>query len=158
VTESALVDFEPAADALHRLRSLGIRLALDDFGTGYSSLSYLAKLPFDVVKIDRAFVGSLGQDGRVEALLTGIVGLCRGLELQLCAEGVETEAQFDVIRRLQFEAAQGFLFAKPASARSMVAVLGAGSEAPLRNGRVTTVERRSPNRGLGASTLPEAAA
>jgi EAL domain-containing protein (putative c-di-GMP-specific phosphodiesterase class I) len=129
VTESALVDFAPAAEALSRLRALGVRLALDDFGTGYSALSYLAKLPFDVVKIDRVFIASLTDDRRVEALLSGIVGLCRNLELSIVAEGVETEDQLACVTRLGFEAAQGYLFARPVPADAFVALLATGSTA-----------------------------
>jgi diguanylate cyclase (GGDEF)-like protein len=136
VTESALVDFQAATETLHALRARGIRLALDDFGTGYSALSYLAKLPFDVVKIDRGFIGSLGQDRRVEALLGGIVGLCRGLELRLCAEGIETDAQLEVVRRHGIEVAQGYLIAEPLTSASFAALIDASTRAPVRGGRL----------------------
>ncbi|MDQ3128309.1 MAG: EAL domain-containing protein [Chloroflexota bacterium] len=145
VTESALVDLEPAARALGRLRELGVLLALDDFGTGYSALSYLAKLPFDVVKIDRVFIGSLGEDRRVEALLSGIIVLCRNLELSIVAEGVETEAQLDAVTRLGFDAAQGFLFARPIPDEAFVALVLAAQPRP--DGRSSV---RAAVRAVGA--------
>jgi EAL domain-containing protein (putative c-di-GMP-specific phosphodiesterase class I) len=121
VTESALVDLEPASVALHALRALGIRLALDDFGTGYSALSYLAELPFDILKIDRGFIATIGEGPRVDALLEGIVGLCRALDLTIVAEGVETEFQLARIRELGLDVAQGFLFARPMPAPAFAA-------------------------------------
>ena len=73
---------------------------------------------------------------------TGQRTLGRGLDLQLCAEGIETEAQLEVVRRLQFEAAQGFLFARPAASRTMVSAIGAGPGSPLRGGRIPGPDRR----------------
>ncbi len=83
----------PAGNPLGKLHAIGVELALDDFGTGYSALNYLADLPFDVVKIDQGFVAGLEDDERVEALLGGILGLCRALDLHAIAGGIETEPQ-----------------------------------------------------------------
>jgi diguanylate cyclase len=153
VTESALVDLAASTAALNRLRALGVRLALDDFGTGYSALSYLARLPFDVVKIDREFIGSLGEDRRVEALLAGIVGLCRSLQLGICAEGIETEAQLESVRRLGCQAAQGFLFAPPLPADSFAALLVQDPPDP-RSRRASVTARRALRPGsVAAPTL-----
>jgi EAL domain-containing protein (putative c-di-GMP-specific phosphodiesterase class I) len=130
VTESALVNFEAASRALHGLRGLGIGLALDDFGTGYSALSYLDKLPFDIVKVDRSFIASIGKGKRVDALLEGIVGLSRALELVTVAEGVESEEQLERVTALGFDVAQGFLFARPmpdAAFAAMFAMADSGS-------------------------------
>jgi EAL domain-containing protein (putative c-di-GMP-specific phosphodiesterase class I) len=113
ITESALIDLEAASAVLTAISKLGVRLALDDFGTGYSALSYLAELPFDIVKVDQSFVSGMGESERVESLLSGILGLCRSLGLLAVAEGVETEAQLERLRRLGCPEGQGYLFARP---------------------------------------------
>ncbi len=114
VTESAfLADLDAARGRLERLHARGFRLALDDFGTGFSSLSYLRHLPFDSVKLDRSFIAGLDGDPRAEALVAGIVALCRGLGLSLVAEGVETVPQHQRLRALGVEAYQGYLFHRP---------------------------------------------
>ena len=100
-----------------RLKALGIRLALDDFGTGYSSLTYLQRFNFDKLKIDRGFVAPLGRDAGSQALVQAIVALGRALDLTLLAEGVETEEQRVLLRLAGCEEMQGYLFARPASAR-----------------------------------------
>jgi diguanylate cyclase (GGDEF)-like protein len=126
VTESALTDLDAARKALEGLRGLGVQLALDDFGTGYSALNYLAELPFDIIKIDRSFVVAMEGSERVEALLDGILGLCRSLGLLTVAEGVETEPQLARLRRLDCRYGQGFLFARPMSAAAFRETLAAG--------------------------------
>jgi diguanylate cyclase len=123
ITESALIDLEAAAAALEGLSGLGVKLALDDFGTGYSALSYLADLPFDIVKVDQSFVAGMEDSERVEALLGGILGLCRSLGLLAVAEGVETEAQLARLRRLDCPEGQGFLFARPMPLAAFEALL-----------------------------------
>ncbi len=113
LTESALVDDAADVGVLERLRASGVRIAVDDFGTGYSSLSYLRELPIDVVKIDRSFVQDVTQGGTGEALIDAIVHLCGALDLQVIAEGVETQTELDVLRDLGVPSVQGFLFARP---------------------------------------------
>jgi EAL domain-containing protein (putative c-di-GMP-specific phosphodiesterase class I) len=90
-----------------------IRLEIDDFGTGYSSLSYLRRLPFDTLKIDRSFVNELsaGNDGL--DIVKAIVEMAHSLRLEVIAEGVETEEQLSLLRRLGCRYVQGFLFSKP---------------------------------------------
>ena len=97
------------ADALERLRALGVRIAVDDFGTGYSSLSWLARLPVDVVKVDRSFVAQLGTTDRYGAIVDAMIHLAHALGLDVVAEGVETDAQLEHLARLGCDAAQGFL-------------------------------------------------
>jgi EAL domain-containing protein (putative c-di-GMP-specific phosphodiesterase class I) len=140
VTESALVDLDVARAALLRLRGLGVLLALDDFGTGYSALSYLARLPFDIVKIDQSFVAAIGQGRRVDALLAGILGLCDALELVTVAEGIEEGPQLDRLVALGCRIGQGYLFARPVPAAEFTALLLTSRE----------TQRRSP--GVGAFT------
>ena len=90
-----------------------MRLAIDDFGTGYSSLSYLRRLPVDTVKIDRSFTTELNTDHNDVTIVAGIIGLARGLGLQVVAEGVETERQAEILVELGCAQAQGFLYSPP---------------------------------------------
>ena len=114
ITESALMqDAEAATVQLDQLRSLGIILGVDDFGTGYSSLAYLNRFPLDVLKIDRSFVAALGSDPESETIVAAIIDLAHALELTVIAEGVETEEQLAVLRRLGCDQAVGFHFSRP---------------------------------------------
>ena len=125
ITESAILSNEAEMiERLERIRQLGIGISLDDFGTGYSSLSYLHRLPLDRVKIDRSFVVGIETGKTPLALLEGITSLCRKLDLSVTVEGVETEAQLDIVRSTgKVSRVQGFLFgpALPASAIAEVA-------------------------------------
>ncbi len=113
VTESALANGREAAATLERLHALGLRLALDDFGTGYSSLSQLQRLPFDVVKIDRSFIVGLPDTGVALQLVRTILRMTQSLNKLAVAEGVETEAQRDLLYGLGCDAMQGYLFGRP---------------------------------------------
>jgi diguanylate cyclase (GGDEF)-like protein len=114
ITETVLVeDTTTAAKTLQELEQLGVRLVLDDFGTGYSSLGYVKRFPLAYLKIDRSFVAELGGDGRNEAIVSAISEMARALGARVVAEGVETEAQLDGIRKLGCELAQGYLFSRP---------------------------------------------
>ncbi len=95
------------------LRDMGISLALDDFGTGYSSLSYLEGLPFNKVKIDRAFVNGVHLSEKKQSLLAGIITLSHSLGMKVIAEGAETENDVAVLRALKADTVQGYYFAKP---------------------------------------------
>ena len=120
ITEGALVDeAEETAAVLARLKDLGVRLAVDDFGTGYSSLSYLARLPLDTIKIDRSFVTRLGADPRSESVSRSIVALARSLEMDVVAEGIETEAQLERLRALGCHLGQGWLIARAVPAEAL---------------------------------------
>ena len=124
VTESMLIDrIEAAAAVLQRLRRLNLQICMDDFGTGYSSLSALHRLPIDVIKVDRSFVNALTEGGKPEGIVAAIIGLSRSLGLELIAEGVETEAQAAVLRRLGVQLAQGYHFARPTSLQDCSAAL-----------------------------------
>jgi diguanylate cyclase (GGDEF)-like protein/PAS domain S-box-containing protein len=114
ITESHLIgDPERAAATLARLDEVGVRIALDDFGTGYSSLSNLSALPIHQLKIDRSFVSGLCDCKEADALVSGIINLGHGLELEVVAEGVETPAQARRLKQLDCDFAQGFLFGRP---------------------------------------------
>jgi diguanylate cyclase (GGDEF)-like protein/PAS domain S-box-containing protein len=115
LTESAFVatDDYGAYRVLAKLRDLGVEVAIDDFGTGYSSLSYLKHLPFDVVKIDRAFVAGLGVDPTDALLIDAVIRVVHGLGSKVIAEGVETDVQLATLRELGCDAAQGYLLSRP---------------------------------------------
>src|ERR1700731_4876571 len=114
ITEGVLVeDFSRAVSILRRLKALGVRIAMDDFGTGYSSLSYLQAFPFDKIKIDRTFISNLERNQQSEAIIRAVIGLGRGLDLPITAEGVETQAQLDFLVRESCQEIQGYLIGRP---------------------------------------------
>lgn len=113
LTETALMrDFDHAKAAITTLRSLGIKIALDDFGTGYSSLGYVHRLPLDKIKIDRSFIADIETD-RGRSLVSTILDLCRNLGLDGIVEGIETQAQLDVVRRHGSRYVQGYHIGRP---------------------------------------------
>ena len=118
-------------DTLQRLQRLGVRISIDDFGTGYSSFAYLRDLPIDTVKIDRSFVKDLGSPLHAPqfalALVEAITHVAKHLDLQIVAEGIETEAQRQVLRDLGCHLGQGFLFSKPLPA-SDIRMLAPGKQ------------------------------
>jgi len=127
LTESALIDDrDRALGVLKELKALGVQIAMDDFGTGYSSLSYLSGLPIDCLKIDRAFVVALDKGGRDAALAQAVISMGHALGLRVLAEGVETAAQLAFLRAHGCDEAQGYLFARPAGAEALAALLKTG--------------------------------
>ena len=124
VTEGSIMhDPEKSLATLRQLNLMGVGLEIDDFGTGYSSLSYLQKLPFDTVKIDRSFIRELGIGAESSEIVKAIVELARSLDMQVVAEGVETEDQLRVVTTLGCEYAQGYYFSKPAAAKTTLALM-----------------------------------
>ncbi|OAS23002.1 putative bifunctional diguanylate cyclase/phosphodiesterase [Methylobacterium platani] len=116
ITEGVLLDnTEKSMQILHAMRRLGVRLVLDDFGIGYSSLSYLHRFPLDKLKIDRSFVQRLEHEPRARVIVQAIMSMSRELALRVTAEGVETEAQFDILRAQGCRELQGFLLDRPAN-------------------------------------------
>jgi EAL domain-containing protein (putative c-di-GMP-specific phosphodiesterase class I) len=125
ITETSMVrDVESASVVLAKLRALGVRIAIDDFGTGFSSLSHLRHLPVDVLKIDKAFVADIGGEGPPNrtaasdsaggaAIASAVIGLARGLGLDVVAEGVEKRAQLNFLAKLGCHACQGYLLCPP---------------------------------------------
>ncbi|HEX6394906.1 MAG TPA: EAL domain-containing protein [Acidimicrobiales bacterium] len=114
ITESVIVTSEAATQrALDALKEIGVRLAIDDFGTGYSSLAYLRRLPIDVLKVDRSFVSGLGDAGNDAAIVNAMVELARSLRLAVVAEGVETAAELEMVKRAGCDEAQGYLLGRP---------------------------------------------
>lgn len=114
ITESVFSDnIEAAVKLLTQLRNLGVQLSIDDFGTGYSSLSYLQRFPIDTLKIDRSFVTQMMENEENLAIVRTIVALAQNLGMDVVAEGVETEDQLRLLRKLECENGQGFLFSTP---------------------------------------------
>ena len=128
VTESVLLeDIDASLAALDAINRLDVRTTLDDFGTGYSSLSYLTKFPFQTLKIDRSFITDLEQSPASVAIVQTVIELAAKLGMHTVAEGVETQAQLEQLRRTRCDAVQGFLLAHPMPA-SMVMTMLAGKD------------------------------
>ncbi|HKG96572.1 MAG TPA: EAL domain-containing protein, partial [Pyrinomonadaceae bacterium] len=120
ITESVFSDnIEAAVGLLTQLRELGVQLSIDDFGTGYSSLSYLQRFPIDTLKIDRSFVTQMMENEENLAIVRTIVALAQNLGMDVVAEGVETEDQLSLLRKLECENGQGFLFSTPLGGRQL---------------------------------------
>ncbi|MGC1510535.1 EAL domain-containing protein [Ketobacter sp. MCCC 1A13808] len=114
ITESGLMQNENhAINLLRDIKALGVRIALDDFGTGYSSLAYLLRFPIDTLKIDRAFIKDLEHNEESLIVLETIISLAKRLNLEVVAEGVETEEQFKLLKDRDCDYIQGFYFSKP---------------------------------------------
>jgi len=109
-------------------KTLGVRIAMDDFGTGYSSLSYLQAFPFDKIKIDRTFIANLGDNQHSAAIVRAVLGLGRGMNIPVVAEGVETPEQLAFLARESCEEVQGYLIGRPAPIDTYASVLGRKAE------------------------------
>ncbi|MBN1264705.1 MAG: EAL domain-containing protein [Anaerolineales bacterium] len=120
ITEHSLIkNPDRSSRLLSAIKDLGISIHMDDFGTGYSSLSYLMQYPIDVVKIDRSFILSILKDKRSAALVRAIILLCREMNLPMTAEGIEEEAQLEILRQNGCCYGQGYLFSKPVPAQEL---------------------------------------
>jgi diguanylate cyclase (GGDEF)-like protein/PAS domain S-box-containing protein len=131
ITEAVLIhDDETALAILHQLRAIGVRIALDDFGTGFSSLSYLKRFPFDKIKIDRCFVSDIEVDGSAD-IVQAVVNIAASRNMITTAEGVETEQQKALLKKLGCTQMQGYLFSKPRPASEVRRLLGASAAMAL---------------------------
>jgi diguanylate cyclase (GGDEF)-like protein len=131
VTEGVLInDFERTVSILRRLKSLGVRVAMDDFGTGYSSLSYLQAFPFDKIKIDQRFICNLEHDAQSATIVRAVIGLARGLNIPVLAEGVETQAQLNFLAAEHCDKVQGFLIGRPEPISHYAKCVGRKKAAP----------------------------
>jgi diguanylate cyclase (GGDEF)-like protein/PAS domain S-box-containing protein len=114
ITESVLMeDIERHIEALRKIRTMGIGVALDDFGTGYSSLSYMARLPADTLKIDQSFIAGVATSPEKRAIVSAVISLAHALNMKTVAEGVETEAQAELLKLFKCDEMQGYLYGKP---------------------------------------------
>ena len=128
ITESVVMEnAEAAALMFKQLRSLGVQLSIDDFGTGYSSLSYLHRFPLNYLKIDRSFVMRLTTDND-NAIVRTISTLARNLGMEVIAEGIETEEQYQQLKMLGCEYGQGYLFSRPVDSHGVIHLLAQDSK------------------------------
>jgi EAL domain-containing protein (putative c-di-GMP-specific phosphodiesterase class I) len=116
---------EAVIATMRALREQGVQLSIDDFGTGYSSMGYLHRLPVDKLKIDRSFVNGVETDRTTRRICESILALARSFELQVIAEGVETQAQLDWLRAHGCDEAQGYFLARPTPFTRNAGELGA---------------------------------
>ena len=124
ITESVIMqDIETNIGKLAALRRMGVNVAIDDFGTGYSSLAYLSRLPVNALKIDRSFIAAMDQPAEGTPIVETIVALAHSMGVEVIAEGVETEAQAEVLERLGCNQMQGFLIARPMPADELTKLL-----------------------------------
>jgi EAL domain-containing protein (putative c-di-GMP-specific phosphodiesterase class I) len=124
ITESAIMENATTGTVmLEQLKALGVQISIDDFGTGYSSLARLHQLPIDTLKIDRSFVSRMGNDSDSLEIVRTIITLAHSLAMDVIAEGVETPQEWEQLRSLQCEYAQGYFFSKPVERQVAEALL-----------------------------------
>ena len=155
ITEGVLIDDQAMAlDVLQRIKGLGVRIAMDDFGTGYSSLAYLQSFPFDKIKIDRSFIANLDTSPNAAAIIRAVLGLSRGLNIPVIAEGVETDAQVAFLEQEGCDELQGYLMGRPRPIEEYASWIRNGGAA------VYSVrwwpERPPPRRRLGLLSFAQA--
>lgn len=123
----ALQNQEETIRELRQLKAMGVRVAIDDFGTGYSSLAYLKCFPLDALKIDRSFVKDISTDRDSATITAAIITMAHSLQLNVIAEGVETEQQLTFLRAQGCDEMQGYLFSQPIPSSDIIQFLPAGS-------------------------------
>ncbi len=133
LTESLLMDdSENAIAILKTLKSMGLQLAIDDFGTGFSSLSYLKMFPIDRLKIDRSFVRDVTTDPNDAAIAISVIDLAKNMNLEVIAEGIETEEHVDFLQGNDCHEGQGFLFSRPLPAEDFAGCFDAENQEAIR--------------------------
>ena len=151
-------------EVLHELKALGVRLFLDDFVTGNAALSWLTRFPLDGLKLEAPFVGGLGTEPHVRPLLDAVCGMAKAFDLDVVAEGVETEEQAAILEQLGCHAAQGYLFSRPLPAAQLapmlaaalpraLAIAPAGDHATARTGATVTTHEAADALGVSPSTV-----
>jgi EAL domain-containing protein (putative c-di-GMP-specific phosphodiesterase class I) len=131
ITERTFIEnSELAQSILRRLKAIGVQVAIDDFGTGYSSLNSLHQLDIDWIKIDRAFVTDINTDTQSYQIVNALVKMSEALGIGLIAEGVETQAEREVLERLDVTRQQGYLFARPMPFNKLLAFMVEKSHSP----------------------------
>jgi len=129
ITESMTMDVDRASQFLQGLTELGVGISIDDFGTGYSSFHYLKNFPIGRLKIDRSFVRDIQQDPNDAAIVAAIIAMAHNLQLQVIAEGVETEEQVRFLRKHSCDEMQGFYGSPPLPGREIEPLLRRNREA-----------------------------
>lgn len=163
ITESAVMSNQDYAEkVLRRFKELGFHLTMDDFGTGYSSLAYLKRFPFDSVKIDQSFVRGIPASRDDIAIVEAIIAMAHSLQLKVVAEGVETEEQLDLLRKLGCDTIQGYYFSKPIPPNEVVMLLfklmkGGGKVSPGGSQDIESTQRMAvqPDLQPAAPAAPE---
>jgi EAL domain-containing protein (putative c-di-GMP-specific phosphodiesterase class I) len=149
ITEGTLMEHvEGGIARLQELGSMGVHLSIDDFGTGYSSLSMLKRLPIDALKVDRSFVGDIAVSPNDRAITTAIIAMADTLELKVVAEGVETQAQLDLLREWGCAEAQGTFFSGPLPLETFVEFLHGTALADVK-GRMAPPRQQLDVSGMG---------
>jgi EAL domain-containing protein (putative c-di-GMP-specific phosphodiesterase class I) len=144
ITETALMrDADSTAQQLKKLKALGVQIAIDDFGTGYSSLAYLSQFPVDVLKIDRTFVTRLTDSADSRALAHTLIQLVKTLGLETLAEGIEEQAQLEILKHERCDLGQGYLFARPLSPEDIQSYLRPVFAPEARGSSLTAATYRS---------------
>ena len=116
ITETTLIQHEKVVEsAFQYLKELGIKIALDDFGTGYSSLSHIMDFSIDTIKIDQSFISQITKTPNVEVIIKSIIFMAKGLNMNIVAEGVESNEQLAFLKQLECHEIQGYIFSKPVS-------------------------------------------
>ena len=124
ITEAVIFDnFAEAMVKMNQIKAMGIHLSLDDFGTGYSSLAYLQKLPFSEIKIDRSFITDAPNNAHDAALVEAILALARPNNLQVVAEGVETQQHVDFLKGHSCPIFQGYFYGRPMPRDEFIAMM-----------------------------------
>ncbi|HVY04924.1 MAG TPA: EAL domain-containing protein [Burkholderiales bacterium] len=124
ITESVIMEnVDSIIPKLQTVRGLGVQIYIDDFGTGYSSLAYIARLPIHALKIDRSFVVGMTQNEDSLSIIKSVISLAHALKLRVVAEGVETQEQSDLLRKLECDELQGYLFSKPVAPENVPGLL-----------------------------------
>ena len=145
ITEGVLIDnVDEIVRKLQTIRTLGVMVAIDDFGTGYSSLQYLAQLPINALKIDRSFVGAMADSASHMAIVSSIIALAHGLEINVIAEGVETAEQRKMLRLLRCDEMQGYLHSQPMSKVDLEKLLEREVHALLTDGLTNALSSSVP--------------
>ncbi len=158
ITEGCLLrDDVRTHDILNALRELGFRLVLDDFGTGYSSLSYLHRYPVEKIKLDRSFIIRLDEGEAAQLIVSALIQLAKGLNLDVVAEGVETLAQLGALKAMGCKAFQGYLFSKPCPKAALVEMLDRRLGPDAVAEPVAGARRRVTSSRLSVQVLTEAA-
>ncbi|MEP6884022.1 MAG: EAL domain-containing protein [Gammaproteobacteria bacterium] len=136
LTETAVMrDYDATSVVLRALSGIGVRIAVDDFGTGYSNLSYLKRFPINTLKLDRSFVNDVPKNADVSTIVRSVIEMAHSLNLQVVAEGIETEQQLDFLRAHHCGEGQGFLFNRPMNAAKCQTLLVNGAEFCRTRGR-----------------------
>ncbi len=132
VTENALMgNISSTLAKLRQIRALGVSLAIDDFGTGYSSLAYLKRLPLNTLKINRSFIQDISQSSADIEIVEAIVGMAHTLHLQAVIEGVETQAQFELLLKHGCDFVQGYLLSPAVPVDEVISVIQGIDRRPL---------------------------